>query len=179
VDEAIKRVMTGEVHAFREIVDAHRAAVFAFFAGNLADHHLAEDLTQDTLVAAYQNLATIGDTGRLESWLLSIARNKLMSHLRQFYRSGGAADIVTSRIEYELIAETDRLDGQSSEMIARLRECVDRHADDEQAILRSRYFNNEPVQDIAKRLGTTAGALSVHLHRLRRQLRACMEGRVA
>lgn len=175
--EVIQRVTTGDVHAFREIVRMHGAAVYAFFAGNLSDHHVAEDLAQETFVAAYRNLGTITDAEKMESWLLSIARNKLMSHLRQRYRPGNAVNAVKFEIEHELIAESDRLDARCQETIGRLEECVNRHADDDRALLHARYFDNEAVQDIAKRLSTTVSAISSQLYRLRHQLRACMEGR--
>ena len=175
--EVIQRVTTGDVHAFREVVRAHGAGVFAFFAGNLSDHHVAEDLTQETFVAAYRNLATLGEAGKLEPWLLAIARNKLMNHLRQRYRPGSAVNTLNSEIAHELIAESDRLDGRCQEMISRLRECVDRHADNDRSLIHARYFDNEAVQDIARRLSTTVGAISSQLYRLRHQIRACMERR--
>jgi RNA polymerase sigma-70 factor (ECF subfamily) len=177
--EIIRRVTTGDLQAFDAIVEAHEGAVFAFFAGNLSDHRTAEDLTQETFVAAYRSLASLQDAEKMGGWLLSIARNKLMTHLRQFYRSGGPVDTITLEIENDLIAETDRLDSCcNQEIVARLHDCVDRHEADDKTILHARYFNNEQVQDIASRLGMTAGALRIHLYRLRRQLRACMEGRL-
>lgn len=180
MQEIIQRVTTGDLQAFDAIVEAQEGAVFAFFAGNLSDHRTAEDLTQETFLAAYRSLASLQDAGNLQNWLLSIARNKLMNHLRQFYRSGGPVNSITHEIENDLIAETDRLDsGCNREIVDRLHDCVDRHEADDRTILHARYFQNEPVQDIAARIGMTAGALRIHLYRLRRQLRACMEGRVA
>lgn len=44
--------------------------------GILKDHYLAEEITQDTFVAAYQNMDQLQDVNKIQAWLVRIAINK-------------------------------------------------------------------------------------------------------
>jgi len=43
-------------------------------------------------------------------------------------------------------------------------------------LVQARYFDREPVMDIAARLSTTEDSISSWLYRIRKQLKRCIEG---
>lgn len=113
----IERVLAGNVQAFRELVDAHQKCVFQFAYHLLRKFEDAEDLTQDVFVAAFQNLGSYqAGKSRFTTWLLTIARNRCLNHLkRRQVGLPGDLDVVTTGptpaetvVEREIWQQLDR-----------------------------------------------------------------------
>jgi RNA polymerase sigma-70 factor (ECF subfamily) len=84
-DEAIiRRVLGGDVHAFREIVDRYQGLVYRLARNLLGRTADADDLAQDVFVAAFENLGAFDPRrAALPTWLLVIARNKCLNALKR------------------------------------------------------------------------------------------------
>ena len=80
-------VRQGDERAFRELVERHQERVFGFLLGMVRDEDIANDLFQDTFVrvirALHRKRGTYEDQGRFGAWLLRIARNAALDHLRR------------------------------------------------------------------------------------------------
>ena len=68
--------------AFRAHFDAHADRVYAFLLRLCRDHHLAEDLFQETWCAAAQSYASLEAGRPLLPWLFTTARNQWRMHRR-------------------------------------------------------------------------------------------------
>lgn len=79
---AVTAVLEGDIAAFDAIVHAHHARVFRFLRQMTGRHHDSEDLTQRTFIAAYRHLAKYDRARPMLAWLLTIARNTALNHLR-------------------------------------------------------------------------------------------------
>lgn len=66
----------GDEAAFAEIMRRHRAAIYRLVAICSGDPEEALDLTQDSFVAAYRNLARYDSSRPLRPWLSAIALNR-------------------------------------------------------------------------------------------------------
>ncbi len=86
-DELVERFRAGEEYALRLAYDRYGGAVLHLgvrLLGNRAD---AEDITQTTFVAAWQNRDSFDpQRGGMLSWLLGIARRKVADRLRSMAR---------------------------------------------------------------------------------------------
>jgi RNA polymerase sigma-70 factor (ECF subfamily) len=176
MNDVIQQVLDGDTQAFREIVQAYGTSARTFLAGHINDSHAVEDLAQEIFIAVYTNLKTFDQSQEFGPWFRAIARNKLMSHLRQRYSPKNARNDYCAEIHEALLVDGDCSDVRAAETIARLRECIARHGEDDRHLIQVRYFDNEPVQRTAKRLSTTVSAISSQLYRIRHQLRACLRG---
>jgi len=70
---------------FRQLYDAHRAAVHAYFTGRTGDRWLAADLMQETFLRAWRRLPELSrlpDDGQ-RAWLFTVARNLSIDEHRQ------------------------------------------------------------------------------------------------
>lgn len=97
-DELAERLRAGDEKALRTAYDRHGAAVFYLaqrLLGNRAD---AEDVTQVTFVAAWTGRDSF-DPGRgtMLSWLLGIARRKIVDRLRSAARDDRLTESVRAR----------------------------------------------------------------------------------
>jgi len=62
---------------------AHREKVYRFCLKLMGDPERAEELVQETLVAAYQKLPSFDRASRFEHWVYGIARNQCRNALRK------------------------------------------------------------------------------------------------
>jgi len=65
------------------LVNEHSAAIYRVALSIVRDSALAEDVTQDTLIKAWQALPTFRGESSLKSWVLRIAHNTAVSTLRR------------------------------------------------------------------------------------------------
>ena len=79
----VYRVRTGHRAEFDTLYSRHASRVYNFLRRLCADATLAEDLTQDTFLAAYQSLTTWNRRGAFSTWLCGIAVNCYRLRCRQ------------------------------------------------------------------------------------------------
>ena len=145
------------------------------------DSAVAEDLVQETLLAAIQGYARFKQEAKLETWLVGILRRKLVDHFRKSYRrnkeiavaeffspKGHVKDIAKWQGDPRKLYENQEFwtvfDGCLSKLSAPLAEafviCVMDHVDTKEA---------------CSLLDITPTNLSVRLHRARLGLRQCLQ----
>ena len=81
--QLIQRVLSGDDTAFSVLVKKYQKSVHALAWRKIGDFHIAEDITQDTFLQAYQKLSTLKKPQRFASWLYVIAANYCKMWLRQ------------------------------------------------------------------------------------------------
>ncbi len=67
-------------------LDAHGDALYAFAIRRVRRSEVAEDLVQETLLAALQAWGRFEQRSNVRTWLTGILRNKVADHLRARYR---------------------------------------------------------------------------------------------
>ena len=81
--ELVQAVAAGDTPAFGEIVTRYQSLVCAIAFSGTGDFARAEEVAQETFLAAHQELATLRDPARLKAWLAGIARN-LAQNVRRY-----------------------------------------------------------------------------------------------
>ena len=81
-DALVAQALGGRDEAFRVLFERHHRTVYRFVYAMTADHTRAEDMVQETFVAAHRGLASRRGEGRLTTWLCAIARNLLAKSMR-------------------------------------------------------------------------------------------------
>jgi RNA polymerase sigma-70 factor (ECF subfamily) len=173
--DVIRRVLQGDRDAYREVVKEYGASIGGFIAAYLPQRELVEDLTQETFIAAYAHLDQFRTDQELGPWLKGIARNKVITHLRQRYRHGTALERLKADALEKVANELDRAQGgDDSGAVDRLRGCLDKLPPRLRDVIRARYYERRRVDAIARALGSTASAISSLLFRGRKELETCL-----
>jgi RNA polymerase sigma-70 factor (ECF subfamily) len=85
VDEngLVERARAGDQAAFARLFEQYHAPILNYLHRMVSDRALAEDLTQDTFIKAYNALPRTQPDLAFKAWLYRIATNTAISHLRR------------------------------------------------------------------------------------------------
>jgi RNA polymerase sigma-70 factor (TIGR02960 family) len=89
----LERARTGDEQAFRELVEPYRREVLAHCYRMLGSFTDAEDVLQETLLAAWRGLPRFEGRSSLRSWLYRIATNACLNAIRATARRSPAEPI--------------------------------------------------------------------------------------
>jgi RNA polymerase sigma-70 factor, ECF subfamily len=176
----IERAKGGDREAFSQLVRMHQAVVRAYVSTHVRPVEAADDLAQEVFLRAFRRLDAfqLPESGSMRPWLLGIARNLLLEHLR------APARLEARRpADLEEVLETRQMEGGSGpqdamEMerrIAALQSCVDKLAPSAFALVWRHYFERRTLASLAAEEKKQESALRMRLLRIREVLRACIE----
>jgi len=79
----LDRCLGGDELAWEMLVRTHQGRICSIAYGYVGEQDEARDLAQDIFVRVYQRLHTCTEPDRFDSWLIRIARNACIDHLRR------------------------------------------------------------------------------------------------
>ena len=79
----VQRARAGEMDAFEEIMQRYENRILRYLSGAVGNAEVAEELCQETFLAAYRAFPRTSDDLRLSSWLHTIALNRARSYHRR------------------------------------------------------------------------------------------------
>jgi RNA polymerase sigma-70 factor (TIGR02960 family) len=85
-DQTLTQARAGDEQAFRELTDQHRRELQLHCYRILGSVQDAEDMVQETLLAAWRGLARFEERASVRSWLYRIATNRCLNALRDSRR---------------------------------------------------------------------------------------------
>lgn len=81
--ELVSRLSKGDEDALQALMDRYGATIRQYAYHRTGDMQLAEEITQDTLLKAWQQARQAKIYGYLRAWLLRVARNDAVDRLRR------------------------------------------------------------------------------------------------
>jgi len=180
--DAVRRWRRGDFEAFLGLARPHLAAVRALIAslappgGAVLDY---DDLAQEVLVQAYRSVRKFDPArGDFRSWFRGIARNRIrrawQEAARERWRARQAAFVAA-----RAAAERDLERGFDADpVLEALDRCLAGLPERGARLIRAYYEEGCSAAEIGRRFGLTVNAVCVELHRWRRALRRCVEGRL-
>ena len=161
--KSVQTPLAGE-QVFEDLYCLYRADVYGFLLARTGDLSLAEDLTADTFVAAWDRLQdeTRPPVTIEPGWLITVARRRLIDHWRRAER----LRIRLQRLAGEL-STTDVIDDVDTRILGALASLAER----QQAVMVLRYLDGYSVSEIAELLGLTYKSTESLLSRGRAALR--------
>lgn len=176
-------VENADEQAFRTLVERHQERIYGFLLGMVRDQAVADDLFQETFVKAVRAMqrqrGSYTAQGRWLQWVMRIARNTALDHLRS-----------RKRLRTRLVMENDEgldldqisVDGEpdASELLQRqeqaawLQACIDRLPPEQREVVLMRHESELTFREIAEltdcSINTALGRMRYALLNLRRML---------
>ncbi|MDE0014849.1 MAG: sigma-70 family RNA polymerase sigma factor [Candidatus Poribacteria bacterium] len=75
----VERILAGDADAFTILVKKYEKQIHTFVWRRVKDYHVAEEITQDTFLRAYEKLGTLRDPNRFSGWLYRIATRRFLT----------------------------------------------------------------------------------------------------
>jgi RNA polymerase sigma-70 factor (ECF subfamily) len=177
--ELVERARKGSAAAFSQIVRLYQSRVRGFIGRFVRDASAVEDLAQDTFVRAYRALANYRGESSLAVWLLGIARNLALVHLRdEGRRRAKESSVLQLALERWLQPAVEK-DGEHDRALAALEACVDRLPGHSAELVDAYYFQGRSAAEMARATGRKESALGMTLLRIREILRRCVRDRLS
>ena len=165
----IKRVVARDESALAALYDRHSGIVYSLLRRIVRDEPIAEDILQDVFYHFWHIASSFDpERGVLRSWLLTIARNRAISHLRKRSERDFSeidCNAVSSCLPQDTVAA-------QNELVSRVREILAQIPQEQRDLFELAYFDGMTHAEIAERtgqpLGTVKTRLRTALTRLRR-----------
>ena len=171
----IQCVLAGDDTAFAELVKKYQQPVHALVWRKVGDFHVAEEITQDTFLKAYQKLTTLKEPQRFASWLYVIAANRCKAWHRRKRLWMQSLD-TTSGVQLEsatysgyVISENERVAVESQREV--VKQLLAKLQESERIVMTLHYFGEMTCEEISKFLGVSVGAVKSRLSRARHRLK--------
>lgn len=151
------------------MVDAYQNLVFSVCYKVTGDYFAAEDLTQESFLAAYKNLDTFEGNNE-KAWLCRIATNKSIDYLR----SAGRRAVPTEDVFFEQQSENRGSPEEvclEREVKERLLEYCGRLKPPYDAIAKSVYYEEKKAGEIARERNENIKTVQTQIYRARNMLR--------
>ena len=171
----IQRVLSGDDTAFTELVKKYQKPVHALVWRKVGDFHVAEEITQDTFLKAYQKLAMLKEPQSFASWLYVIATRHCIAWRRK-KRLWMQSLEATSSLQFEkatysgyVVEENERTAIEAEREV--VKKLLAKLQESERTVLTLHYFGEMTCEEISKFLGVSVGAIKSRLSRARHRLK--------
>ncbi len=162
--ELVDAARKGDVSAFEALYRSHTGHVYALCLRMTSDPSLAEDLTQEVFIRAWEKLDGFEKRSAFGTWLHRIAVNAVLGRGRKATREAGHLRVV--RQEAEQAIPLSPRHGDSIDLEQAIRSLPDRAR--QVFVLNAVYGHSHA--ETATMLGVAIGTCKAQLHRARRLL---------
>lgn len=170
-------------------VERHGSLLFSFALTRVRDRATAEDLVQETLLAALRSRDNFQGRSSESTWMVGILKNKIMDHFRKASREVDHPLPFENEQLYETTGEwaghwkegltpihvSPESETETRELRAKLDSCIQELPERIASIFTLRELDHAKTEDLCKEFSISPTNLGVILYRARAQLRRCLE----
>lgn len=154
---------------YRQAVDQHRQRIFSFAHYSLRATDDAEDVTQEVFIKLWQHWQKI-DHSKLGAWLMQVARNAVIDHVRKQKPSQVALDRYVD-VDEQAGPENEESQIDQEQFKQQLLMAIKALDDPFRSVIIMRDVQGMSYAEIQISMDMSASQVKVYLHRARRKLR--------
>jgi len=173
--QLIQRVLDGDDTAFSELVSKYHKSVHALAWRKVGDFHIAEEITQDTFLKAYQRLSTLREPRSFVSWLYVIAANRCKAWHRKKRLQIQSLEC-TSNTELEELTYSNYVIEQNERKLSEakrevVKKLLAKLQESDRTVVTLYYLGEMTYEEISRFLGVSVSAIKNRLYRARQLLK--------
>ena len=173
--QLVNRFLAGDEGAFTTLVKKYQKSVHALVWRKVGDFHIAEEITQDTFLKAYQKLATLKNPKQFAGWLYVIADRLCIAwHRKQKPPMESLETTSGEEIEessYRHYEGEQREDASIEHRQGRVRSLLEKLPESERTVVTLHYLGEMTCQAISEFLGVSPNTVKSRLQRARNRLK--------
>ncbi|RPJ26953.1 MAG: RNA polymerase sigma factor [Chloroflexi bacterium] len=172
----ISECIAGNEAAIEMFVRQYETSVFRLALSIVGDPVEANEVTQETFIAALRSLPVYQEKKSFKAWLYTIALNHSRSHLRKRKILDRLRTTLTTIFQIEsqkgILPEEAVIQNEKEAQIwSSLNELDERH----RAVVVLRYFHELSIAEISEILSVNEGTIHSRLHSAREKLRTTLK----
>ena len=163
----LEKIAKGDRTAMHTLYARHNVRVYRFVLRMLRDTASAEDLVSQVFLDVWRSASQFEGRSQVSTWLLSIARFKALTALRQRKHEDIDQDDVMQIADQ---ADTPEASLDRSRTSAILRACVAKLSPAHREIVSLVYYHEKSVEEVAQLIGIPAATVKTRMFYARKQL---------
>ena len=173
--ELIQRTLDGDQNAFTCLVEKYQKGIHALAWRKIGDFHIAQEITQDTFLRAYERLRTLKNHDRFPGWIYVIASHLCTEwHRKKKYPIQSLES--TDLVEIEQVSHSQYIaEKRDTETAETQREIVQKLLsklpESERTVMVLHYLGEMTYDTISKMLGVSQNTIKSRLNRARNRLK--------
>lgn len=173
--DLIERTLEGDQHAFTLLVEKYQDQIHMLAWQKVGDFHIAQEITQDVFIAAYQKLSTLKHPNRFSGWLYVIANRKCITWYRKKKPQPQSLE-ETYPMELEEAYYSDyesrqREAAANEKRRAMVQKLLSKLRESDRTVITLHYLAGLTCEEIGRFLGVSTNTVKIRLHRARNRLR--------
>ena len=173
--ELIQRTLEGDQHAFTQLVEKYRDQVHTLAWQKIGDFHIAQEITQDVFITAYQKFPTFKHYRQFAGWLYVVTNRKCIAWHRKKKPQPQSLE-ATDPVELEEAYYSAHITQQREETLkekhhAIVQKLLSKLQESERTVVNLYYIAEMSCEDIGKFLGVSPNTVRSRLHRARNRLK--------
>ena len=169
----LENIATGGRTAMQVLYSRHHVRVYRFVLRMVRDATMAEDLVSQGFLDVWRTASQFEGRSQVSTWLLSIARFKALTALRQRKHEDIDQEDV---LEIADGADTPEASLDRSNTSAILRACVAKLSPAHREIINLVYYHEKSVEEVASLIGIPASTVKTRMFYARKQLAELLRG---
>ena len=173
--ELIQRTLEGDQDAFGALVKKYQKGVHALAWRKIGDFHVAQEITQDAFLKAYQKLSTLKNRNAFSGWVYVIVARMSKDWLRKNRLPMDPLDTTdvsevdqVSYSRYTAEKQAAEADETRREIV---KELLKKLPESERTVITLHYLGEMTVKAVAEFLGVSQNTVKSRLSRARNRLR--------
>jgi RNA polymerase sigma-70 factor (ECF subfamily) len=169
--QLVKKAASGDEIAFGEIYDRYFEKIYRFVYFRVSHEQTAEDLAAEVFIKAWKNISSIQSDEAFNGWIYQIARNQVVDHYRT-RKITVDIELLANVLEFE-----DRMIHRANLSFDQKRflSALPKLSEDQQLIIRLKFIEDLPNEEIAEIMEKPEGTIRVIQHRAIKQLKTLMQ----
>ncbi len=168
----IRDCVNGRSEQFAILVNRYRQLAYNSAYRMLGDSDAAEDVAQESFIAAYQGLKDFKFGSRFSTWLYTIVMNKCRDHFRSKRTGISIDDLAEVKPDPKPSPEERAVARQTGEII---QDALNTLPLEYREVIILKHVQELDYSEIAEILGVSIGSLKVRAHRGRDMLKKAIE----
>lgn len=171
----ITETLNGNVNAFTFLIEKYKHMLYTLTIGIVKNREEAEEISQDSFVKAYKNLASFKGDSKFSTWVYKIAYYASLDMVKKKKRYIYTEDIDEVR-EGELGSVQDSLKClEEKERKEVINNALLKLPDEERVIITLFYFEDLSIKEISKVVNLSEDNIKVKLFRSRKKLASILK----
>ena len=171
----IQQILQGDPDAFSPLVNKYQKGVHALVWRKIGDFHIAQEITQDAFLNAYQKLGTLKNHNLFAGWLYVIASNLCLDWLRKNRLPMESLDADNTnevdKVSYSQYV-TEKQEAEADETRREVvKELLKKLPESERTVMTLHYLGEMTIKTISEFLGVSPNTVKSRLSRARNRLR--------